>query len=168
MQNKTMLSTTPDHNAPAEPLYTRHDRVRQHTNPTVNSCIDQETADSIRLYSNADKDIFARRIEKLDREWDIERILEINASSIVLFGVLMAVFVNAWWLLLPLVVAGFLLFHGIQGWCPPVPFLRRWGVRTRKEIERERYALKLLRGDFDSFHSREAVDSSALLQILDE
>ena len=31
---------------------------------------------------------------------------------------------------------------------PPVPILRRLGVRTAREIDIERYALKALRGDF--------------------
>jgi len=50
--------------------------------------------------------------------------------------------------LLPTVVLSFLLLHAIQGWCPPVPVLRRLGIRTREEIDRERYALKALAGDF--------------------
>ena len=53
------------------------------------------------------------------------------------------------WAYLPLVVTGFLLQHATQGWCPPVPILRALGFRTQGEIERERYALKALRGDFD-------------------
>jgi hypothetical protein len=32
---------------------------------------------------------------------------------------------------------------------PPFSFFRRGGLRTRREIEQERYALKALRGDFD-------------------
>ena len=52
------------------------------------------------------------------------------------------------WIILPGVVLSFLLLHAIQGWCPPVPVLRRLGVRTREEIERERLALKALIGDF--------------------
>jgi hypothetical protein len=36
----------------------------------------------------------------------------------------------------------------MQGWSPAVPLLRQLGVRTRMEIEEERYALKVLRGDF--------------------
>jgi len=35
----------------------------------------------------------------------------------------------------------FLLQHGMQGWCPPLPILRRLGVRTRGEIDREKYEL---------------------------
>ena len=30
-----------------------------------------------------------------------------------------------------------------------MPMLRRLGVRTRHEIDAEKYALKILRGDFD-------------------
>jgi hypothetical protein len=53
----------------------------------------------------------------------------------------------------------FLVQHAVQGWCPPLVVLRRRGVRTRREIEEERYALKALRGDFsglppDAPHNR--------------
>jgi len=47
-------------------------------------------------------------------------------------------------------VFGFFFQHATQGWCPPIPVFRRMGVRTRREINRERYALKALRGDFDA------------------
>ena len=52
------------------------------------------------------------------------------------------------WFFFPAVVAGFLLQHAVQGWCPPVPVFRHLGFRTQSEIEEERYALKALRGDF--------------------
>ncbi|HEV2173318.1 MAG TPA: hypothetical protein VGR71_07115, partial [Nitrospira sp.] len=45
-------------------------------------------------------------------------------------------------------VAGFLLQHAVQGWCPTISLFRRLGVRTTQEIDHERYALKALRGDF--------------------
>ncbi len=53
------------------------------------------------------------------------------------------------WLWLSAGVAGFLLQHALQGWCPPVSVFRRLGVRTRSEIDREKYGLKALRGDFE-------------------
>ena len=83
-----------------------------------------------------------RRIEVLDREWDVERILEVNAPMLALSGLVLGVTFNKKWLLLPGVVLSFLLQHGLQGWCPPLPILRRLGVRTRGEIDREKYALK--------------------------
>jgi hypothetical protein len=56
-------------------------------------------------------------------------------------------------LFLPGIVLPFLLQHAVQGWCPPVPLFRRLGVRTREEIEREKFALKALRGDFEEIDS---------------
>ena len=52
-------------------------------------------------------------------------------------------------------MTGFLFQHATQGWCPPVPLFRKLGVRTRSEIDREKYALKILRGDFHGFAPQE-------------
>jgi hypothetical protein len=48
-----------------------------------------------------------------------------------------------------------------------VPLFRRLGVRTRKEIERERTALKVLRGDLDDLPSRDGSDPESLLLAID-
>ena len=67
----------------------------------------------------------------------------------------------------PLVVGGFLLQHAVQGWCPPLPVFRRYGVRTQTEIDDERYALKALRGDFRGLPAGgEARDSAAAERAL--
>ncbi|WP_431303387.1 hypothetical protein [Sediminicoccus sp. BL-A-41-H5] len=79
----------------------------------------------------------------------MERVLETNAATLALGGSLLAILVDRRFVAVPLVVTGFLLQHALQGWCPPLPILRRLGVRTAREIERERTALKALRGDFD-------------------
>jgi hypothetical protein len=144
----------------------RFDRVRDHTAPEVNRRIDEQTSHSLRLYAYADKELVAHRLEELDREWDMERTLEANAAGISLAGLVLGTVASRKWFLLPAVVASFLMLHAVQGWCPPVPIFRRRGVRTRKEIERERTALKLLRGDFDSFHSGEEADVNKVLDML--
>jgi len=51
------------------------------------------------------------------------------------------------WFILPILVATFLLQHATQGWCPPISIFRRMGIRTRQEIEVEKYALKDLSRD---------------------
>ncbi len=145
----------------------RHDRVRAHTRPEINRRIDEETARSVRLHARAERDLIAARLEELDREWDMERTLETNAAGAALGGLVLGTLFRRRWFALPFVVAGFLMQHAIQGWCPPVVLLRRRGVRTRKEIERERYALKLLRGDFDGFHSGEKPDVKKVLELID-
>jgi len=55
--------------------------------------------------------------------------------------------VNREWFLLPMGLGGFLLQHAVEGWCPPLIWLRRMGFRTATEIDRKRYGLKALRGD---------------------
>lgn len=88
------------------------------------------------------------RIKELDREWDVERVLQLNAATLALTGTLLSAFVSRRWLVLPGIVTAFLAQHAIQGWCPPIQLFRKSGVRTRPEIDREKYALKALRGDF--------------------
>jgi hypothetical protein len=124
------------------------DRVRANTAPEVNARIDEATDARIRHYSGCSIAAISRRIEELEAEWDMERWLEGNASVLALSGVGLAALHDRRWLILPTLVLGLLLEHALHGWCPPVPVLRRLGVRTRKEIERERYAMKALRGDF--------------------
>jgi hypothetical protein len=78
----------------------------------------------------------------------VERFLQANASVLSLTGVVLGATVSRKFLALPAVVFSFFLQHAVQGWCPPLPVFRRMGVRTRREINREKYALKALRGDF--------------------
>lgn len=124
-------------------------RVEQHTRPEINDEIRQRTDAEIVRLEGADAVEIARRLRTLDREWDVERLLQTNASIIVLLGLALAGTVSKKFLLLPTGVFGFFAQHALQGWCPPIPVFRRLGVRTQREIERERYALKALRGDFD-------------------
>jgi hypothetical protein len=123
-------------------------RVPSQTQDEINERIRTDTARSVRYFEGRMDEIPAR-LRALDEEWDIERAIEANASALALFGVLMAAVRGSnRWLMLPIAVTGFLLQHAIQGWCPPVPVLRRLGFRTSYEIEEERQALKALRGDF--------------------
>lgn len=123
------------------------ERVKRHTRESLNQELFRRTRERIGFYAKH-PELIDERLGELDREWDIERALETNAAALSLFGTVMGVFRKRW-LLLPLTVTGFLLQHGLEGYCPPLPVLRRLGFRTVREIEAERYALKALRGDFD-------------------
>lgn len=98
---------------------------------------------------------------ELDEEWDIERAIQANAATLALTGTVLSITHDRRWAFLPLAVTGFLLQHATQGWCPPVPILRSLGFRTPGEIERERYALKAIRGDFDNLPEDSAPDHRA-------
>lgn len=121
-----------------------NDRVRKVSSNAANLRIDVQTAYNISRFKRQGPGAVARRIEQLDREWDIERVLEVNAATLALTGLLLGLKVNRKWFLLPGIVLPFLLQHGLQGWCPPLPLLRRLGIRTRGEIDREKFALKPL------------------------
>lgn len=124
------------------------ERVPLNTDSQINREIARKTEHNIAATAAAGPAAIDRRLEELDREWDMERLLEANAASISLLGVIFGMTMDRRWFVIPGLVGGFLLQHAIQGWCPPVPLFRRLGVRTQPEIERERFALKALRGDF--------------------
>ena len=123
------------------------DRVRAHTHVDVQSRLDEDLERRVAGYADASPDRIGARLQELDREWDIERYLEANASSLAAAGIVAGGLFSRRLLLLPLAVMLFLLQHAVQGWCPPMALFRRRGVRTRREIDLERYALKVLRGD---------------------
>jgi hypothetical protein len=128
-------------------------RVARNTADEVNERIRRQTEENIACCAAAGREVIDRRLAELDHEWDIERTLEANAATLALVGVALGATVNRKWFLFPGVIAGFLLQHAIQGWCPPVPIFRRMGIRTAAEIDYERYALKFLRGDFEDLPS---------------
>jgi hypothetical protein len=123
------------------------ERVPAHTAEHVNDQIRRETDDRVRRIG-AEPGVIAVRLRELDEEWDIERAIEANASTLAFIGVVLGFLVSPYWLILPALVTAFLFQHAVQGWCPPVPILRRLGFRTIHEIERERQALKAIRGDY--------------------
>jgi hypothetical protein len=124
---------------------TTRNRVPVHTSGRVNRRIQQEIEDRVEYYSHHLSEIESR-LRELDREWDIERAIELNASALAFVGTSLAALRNRTWLILPALVTGFLFQHAVQGWCPPVPVLRRLGFRTIYEIEQERRELLALRG----------------------
>ena len=67
----------------------------------------------------------SHRIGELDREWDVERMLETNAAAITLVSIGLAAAHSRRWLLLTAAVPAFLLQHAIAGWRPPASRSRR-------------------------------------------
>lgn len=53
-------------------------------------------------------------------------------------GTALGFFISRYWLILPGMVSLFFLQHALQGWCPPLPIIRRMGMRTAAEIFTER------------------------------
>jgi len=127
------------------------DRVRQHTAPGVNERIDLYTRASIEAAVRGGRGAIERRLQQLDREWDVDRALMVNfaVAGGVTFASGLARYASSPWLgprrkgFLYFFGAqlGFLLVHAVAGWCPPASLFRRLGFRTQREIEAERLEL---------------------------
>ncbi|OLY94507.1 hypothetical protein SAMN05444008_101125 [Cnuella takakiae] len=123
------------------------DLTRKVTPKKVNQKIDAEIEQSLQHFQQQSPEAIEERIAELDTEWDVSRMLGLNAAVLSLSGVILAATVHKKWLWLPGVVTSFLIQHSIQGWCPPIALFRQLGVRSRQEIDREKYALRdILRG----------------------
>jgi hypothetical protein len=132
-------------------------QVSGHTSPQLNERIRRDAQDRIAEFERNDKHaLITRRLDELEHEWDVERTLQTNFATLSLIGLALALKSDKRWLLLAAGVPAFMLQHALQGWCPPLPVLRRLGVRTAREIADERFALKSLRGDFDQVDSMQS------------
>lgn len=102
------------------------DRIRAHSPSHINQSIEEQMQQNVHEAGAMDQNQLSQRIEKLDREWDIDRAFMVffaaTASTMALLSAL--------------------------AWSPPMMLLRRLKFRSSKEIDAEKYALKTLRGDF--------------------
>ena len=105
----------------------------------------------------------ARRLRELEEERDLESVRESNASLVASLGFMAGAVVNRH---LPSVPVSWTasLVRLATSWFPIVVSLRRMGLRTSREIEIERMALRLMLGDLErlpaSLGSRRLADSS--------
>lgn len=150
---RTNVQGPPENDVQAAP-----DRVRAHSNGLQNRRIDTQTQQCLERFAASDREAISRHIDALDREWDVERYLQMNAGIVSLSGLVLGTVASRRFLMLPAVVFGFFFQHATQGWCPPLPVFRKMGVRTRREINEEKYALKALRGDFEQASPERPLD----------
>jgi hypothetical protein len=129
--------------------------VPANTADEINAEIRRRTEENVLRIAREGPRAIHRRLEELNEEWDIERYVETMAPTFSLLGLCLGLSVDKRWFILPIVVQTFFLQHALQGWCPPIPVLRRFGVRTAGEIDEERNALKAIRGDYENLGSHD-------------
>lgn len=123
-----------------------HDRIREHTRESFNRRIDRQTLGAV-ADAIGSPDEISERLGELDREWHVDRALMLNFA--VLGGLTGGMAMRSLarrgrlggWGALFWVQVGFLAFHAIRGWCPPLPLFRRLGFRSADEIATEREVL---------------------------
>jgi hypothetical protein len=122
-------------------------RVPLNTAAEVNERVRRDTERRLAYYA-AHPELIDQRLTELDREWDVERLIEVEAPTMSLTGLLLGMTLSRKWLVIPLFAQSMVFLHAVQGWYPLLPLFRRMGIRTEREIAIERYALKAMRGDF--------------------
>ncbi len=142
-------------------------RVENNSDPRINDRIREQLRETVARYEMANPRELTYRLAELDQEWDIERYLELAFSGVVLTGLALGTLSNRKWYLFPAVAACFMVQHVTQGWCPPLVILRRLGVRTAAEINRERIAIKIVRGDFADLGVQGTGEPTSLLRAIE-
>ena len=88
------------------------------------------------------------RLEALDDEWSVDKVLQVGTSGATIASFWFSLTKSRIWSLLPVILAGGAIHYGVTGGSPAADLIRRFGIRTRDEIEGERIALLAVRGDF--------------------
>lgn len=126
-------------------------RVENNSSEKINLTFQQDIKERINRYKGASPIAIDQRLDKLDREINIERAIELEAPMMIGLGVVLAALQDKRWAMLSAFAASMVIFHNLQGWYPLLPIFRRMGIRTQNEVEQEREALRILRGDHKKY-----------------
>ncbi len=129
---------------------TSTDAVRTHAPGGVNKRIDERVERCVRYMAEQERSEISRYLGRLEREWDSTRAVLVAGSALAVAGLWLGRRSGGRWRILGGVAAGLMLQHGLLGFGPLAELVRALGgVRTRREIDLEKFALKALRGDFE-------------------
>lgn len=109
------------------------------------------------------------RLRELDREWTSGRLVKATCGVLMLVSLALTAFVSPWWLILGAATGVVLLPYLFQsrGWLAHV--FTGCGFRSGAQVEDERIALRVLRGDFRDLPTlRHIEDRDALSRMEDE
>lgn len=98
--------------------------------------------------ADAGPQAISERIEELDTEWTAGRATKATIGVLIVIGFGLTALLGPWWLILPAVGGVFLLQYLFSrtSWLGKV--FHEMGFRTGSEVDQEKVALKILRGDF--------------------
>ena len=133
--------------------HTSADAVRTHTPDQLNRRIDERVERCVRYMAQQERSEIGHYLSQLEAEWDLNRALAVGCSVACLSGLLLSRGLGRGWLGLSAIASALLMQQGISGHGPLAALVRSLGVRTRREIDLEKFALKALRGDFERIPS---------------
>jgi hypothetical protein len=107
------------------------------------------------------------RMTALDREWTAGRVTKAVIGVLIVAGFALTALLGPWWLILPAVSGVFLLQYLFTRTSWLGKMFHEMGYRTGFEVDQEKMALKVLRGDFrhlPTVHDIESRDDISRLE----
>lgn len=104
--------------------------------------------DSVRFYGSLGPAALSERLRALDEEPDLETVTSLALAGAGTAGLIFGFLGSRLWRLLAWISLPLLFEHARGNLQAPAHFLKSLGLRSRREIQDERNALKSLRGDF--------------------
>ena len=107
------------------------------------------------------------RLNELSREMTAGRATVVTTAVVILAGLTLSSVHNPWWLMLT-AVGGALMIVYLIGYATPIGWaFQRLGLRTRADVEAERTALKVLRGDFENLPTAAGIEDRDALSRME-
>ncbi|MFO0850546.1 MAG: hypothetical protein U0871_18605 [Gemmataceae bacterium] len=122
--------------------------------PPMSVQSDEALACRLKRVIDGGPEAIAERLAELDREWTVGKAAATAAGGLLLGSVLLG---RGFRLPLAVAAGGAMLQHGVGRHSFISRLLAQYGLRTEGEVERERTALKALRGDFHNVPTVHAV-----------
>ena len=109
------------------------------------------------------------RLCELEQEWTAGRVAKATAGVLIVVGLALALSANMYFLIMP-IVGGALMFQYIFGRKSLIgEMFHAFGFRSGSEIDQEKMALRVLRGDFVSLPTVHSIeDREAVSRMEDE
>jgi hypothetical protein len=129
-------------------------------NKAKNRCSAQEKLEArLACLADAGPQAISDRLSQLDREWSAGRVTKATIGVLIVTGLALTAFVNAWWLILPALGGAFLLQYLFSRTSWLGLTFRELGFRSGAEIDQEKFALRALRGDFKNLPTVHEIES---------
>lgn len=126
-------------------------RVDANTSPEIKKRFRERLIANVNRFLGSDREAIDKRLKELDREWNVERAIELEAPLIIGLGAALGLLHNRKWFAVSGVAAGMVVLHNTKGWYPLLPVFQRMGLRSQKDIDTERNALRVLRKDHNLY-----------------
>ena len=107
------------------------EKVERNTAPELNRKFDAQMTESVARYIGADRHIIDLRLKELEKEWNVERMIEVEAPSMIGLGIALGLTRDRKWFALSAMAASMVILHNLQGWYPMLPLFRRLVLRSQ-------------------------------------